>query len=68
MFVVKYRNGRAAGLKNVDHFLKPFVARVKLLAFFIPGVVSVFGDDDHSVHREAVGSESQRVLDGVELI
>ena len=68
MLIAKHRNGSTAPFEDFHNLLKELKARIEFLPLFISGVLAMFSDEQHGIHRETFATEGQRFPDrGIDL-
>ena len=58
VFIAKNRHALAGSTEHVGDLEKQLVAGVKMLAFFVPGILSVLTDQEHTVNGKPIAAES----------
>ena len=65
ILIIEDRNDTTVFLKRIGDLLEETSTRIQMLFQAVPGVISVFANADHTIHRNMIPADCQRSLDGV---
>ena len=64
VFVVEHGHRAATGRENSKNLLHEILAWKQVLAFLVPRIITVFTNQDHTVHCKLVATAAERQIDG----
>lgn len=64
VFVVEHGYRAATGREHAKDLLHEILARKKVLALLVPWIITMFANQDHTVHRKLAATAAERQIDG----